>query len=290
MTDIQKFKSQCLEYLHRKLRREVAVITSSPKSHQNKAKDVNKQVSQHRKILESRISKNLSAAKQQEQLIVLQYCISVVSLEYRHAVWPYEYMAFSRRVGELWERFCISAWDIPTRKNLVRTKPPAFEKVFEKVNKDLLKINGGENQEAINKIFADLKDMIGDINMIEDEVCTLDDVLHVIDFKSGFGSNEKGNMLRLRTVGKAYRLWNPDTRLLFLVRQEKNNNYLEVIKKEGLWEVHCGPEAYTQIDEITGANMNYIRKEVVNFEPDLSQKFWTDLSSHLSDLSDYLRW
>ncbi|WP_216354012.1 hypothetical protein, partial [Klebsiella pneumoniae] len=43
--------------------------------------------------------------------MLLQYCYSVMSFEYRNVVWPYEYMAFSRRNGELWERFCKAAWD-----------------------------------------------------------------------------------------------------------------------------------------------------------------------------------
>ena len=61
--------------------------------------------------------------------MVVQYCYSVASLEYRHRVWPYEYMAFSRRVGELWEQFCSAAWDFPTKPNVVRIDAPNFSDV-----------------------------------------------------------------------------------------------------------------------------------------------------------------
>ena len=37
---------------------------------------------------------------------MITYACYVVMLESRNEVWPYDYMAFSRRVGELWEPFC----------------------------------------------------------------------------------------------------------------------------------------------------------------------------------------
>ena len=119
---------------------------------------------------------------------------------------------------------------------------------------------------------------------------TLDGTPHIIDFKSGFGSNEKGNTLRLQTVGHAYKLWNPDTKLLLLVRQEQNNNYLNVIKRSGLWDVRCGDEAYAAIDELTSSNVQALRSQVIDFQSDLSDEFWNDLSSHLSDMASYLQW
>ena len=199
-------------------------------------------------------------------------------------------MALSRRVGELWERFCSSAWDTPSKPNLQRIQPPSFDSIRDSITTALLDAAQISHKDKVSKIIADLCDVIGEINMAEDEVFTVGSTPFVIDFKSGFGSNEKGNMLRLRSVGKAYRLWNPNAQLLFLVRQEQNNNYLDVIRREGLWEVHCGADAYAKIDKITGSNMNFIREHIVDFESDLSGKLWKDLSSHLSDLKGYLRW
>jgi len=171
-----------------------------------------------------------------------------------------------------------------------RIKSPKFVDVIKEIEKTLIGYVSSEYFDKAQKIIDDMGDLIGEINMVEDEMFKVGDIPHIIDFKSGFGSNEKGNMLRLRTVGKAYRLWNPQTVLLFLVRQDQNNNYLEVIKRDNMWEVHCGGNAYKKIEDITGAPMNDIRENVIDFENDLSKKFWTDLSGNLSDLSGYLKW
>ncbi len=283
-------KQSFLDYFHSQLPPQVEKISSSGESHQNKAKRVNKLISDHRDFLAAKIDTAATATTRQEQLIILQYSVSVVSLEYRHAVWPYEYMALSRRVGELWERFCSAAWDIPSRQKVERISPPNFPDVLAEIEASLLDYSQSAKRESTAGILENLRDLIGEINMVEDEVFSVDSNPHVIDFKSGFGSNEKGNMLRLRTVGKAYKLWNPDTELLFLVRQEQNNNYLNVIKREGLWSVHCGQDAYDKIEELTGAQMNKIRDQVISFEDDLSAQFWNDLNDHLSDLSGYLKW
>ena len=37
--------------------------------------------------------------------LLLMHCTNVVMLESRNDVWPYDYMAFSRRIGEFWEPF-----------------------------------------------------------------------------------------------------------------------------------------------------------------------------------------
>ena len=283
-------KQSYLDYFHDKLPPHVDAISASGETHQNKAKRVNKLISDHRDFLVSQIDESAAATLRQEKLIILQYAVSVVSLEYRHAVWPYEYMALSRRVGELWERFCSAAWDIPSRQNVQRISPPNFTEVLAEIEASLLEYSQFEKRPSTENILENLRDLIGEINMVEDEVFSVESSPHVIDFKSGFGSNEKGNMLRLRTVGKAYKLWNPATELLFLVRQEQNNNYLSVIKREGLWSVHCGQDAYDKIEELTGAQMNKIRDQVISFEDDLSGQFWDDLNDHLSDLSGYLKW
>lgn len=89
-----------------------------------------------------------------------------------------------------------------------------------------------------------LFEIVGEINMKEDEVFRKADIPYVIDFKSGFGSNEKGNMLRLLTVGRAYHIWDHRTKLMLLVRQDENNNYLKVLRRSNLWEVYTGADTY----------------------------------------------
>ena len=215
----------------------------------------------------------------------------MASLEYRHRVWPYEYMALSRRVGELWERFCSAAWDSPSKPDVARMEPPNFAEVEMSIRGRLARQEmNDEARKDVDAAFDVLFELVGEISMKEDEVFTVSGVPHVIDFKSGFGSNEKGNTLRLLTVGRTYKLWNPGTKLFFLVRQEANNNYLNVIQRSGLWDVRCGTAAYQSIDDLTGAEITSIRDNIVNFERDLSPEFWHYLSTHLSDLRAYLRW
>jgi hypothetical protein len=189
----------------------------------------------------------------------------------------------------LWEAFCSAAWDYPSRANVTRIPAPNFGTVRATLS-TRIKNNVGthEKKEEIIQDVDTLFEIIGLINMREDEVFSVDGVPHVIDFKSGFGSNEKGNMLRLQTVGRAYRIWNKHTRLLLLVRQEENNNYLNVLRRIGLWEVHTGTEAYKKISEFTGADMQTIRDRVIDWQSDLSKELYDYLSKTV--LAGYLIW
>lgn len=291
MIDLQNYKNSVLESYKNNIFDDVHRIRGFDITHQKKAKEVNKLIADHHGILREKAISDFDKDSTQQAFLVLQYCTSVVSLEYRHLVWRYEYMALSRRVGELWERFCCSAWDAPSKEGVERIEAPSFDKVSEELLKKIATYlpPDFDNSDFFKDIDT-LFELIGEINMKEDEMFTVDGIPHIIDFKSGFGSNEKGNTLRLQTVGRAYKLWNEDTKLLFLVRQEENNNYLNVIKRSALWDVRCGVEAYETIDEITGSNISLIRDEIIDFRHDLSEDFWKELSSHLSDLTGYLNW
>lgn len=289
---LASLKDDFLAVYRKKAASAVKAIAAGDNAHQAKAKEVNALVNQIHEELKAGIAASRATTQDiQQQLLVLQYCTSVASLEYRHQVWPYEYMALSRRVGELWERFCCAAWDFPSRPAVTRMEPPNFAEVEKSIRDRLThhKIDD-EARKDIDAAFDVLFELVGEISMKEDEVFTVAGVPHVIDFKSGFGSNEKGNTLRLLTVGRTYKLWNPSTQLFFLVRQEANNNYLNVIRRSGLWDVRCGAAAYQTIDDLTGANITSIRNNIVNFERDLSAEFWHYLSTHLSDLRVYLHW
>ena len=288
--NISKLKNDLFQDYHDNLAAPVRIISDLDESHQNKAKKVNKLISEIQDKLVNRMTITGDIKQKQQALLIIQYCTSVISLEYRHMVWPYEYMALSRRVGELWERFCRAAWDQPSRANVCRMKAPSFLSVGNSLRQRLESSLIEASKEAALPDIETLFKLVGEINMKEDEMFFLDGIPHIIDFKSGFGSNEKGNMLRLQTVGHAYKLWNPDTVLMLLVRQEQNNNYLKVLKDSGLWKVSCGDAAYAKIDELTGSNIQTLRGSIIDFQSDLSDRFWNDLSSQLSDLTSYLRW
>ena len=255
---------------------------------QERAKKINSQVNS---ILASIRHKIALHSEKQIANLVLQYCYSVISIEYRHRVWPYEYMAFSRRIGELWEGFCSAAWDFPARSDLERITAPDFIDVRDAIFKRI-QDNIGEhaNREEIITDINTLLEIIGEVNMSEDEVFMLANVPHVVDFKSGFGSNEKGNMLRLKTVGQAYKLWNHNTELLLIVRQSVNNNYLNVLKRTSLWSVYTGDEAYSKIYSLTGADINRVRTQAINWLEDLPPDIIQYFKRQPTDLTSYLTW
>lgn len=62
------------------------------------------------------------------EILMATYASYIVMLEYRNKVWPYEYMAFARRIGELWEPFCKIPFEYPV-KPLKLIDAPDFNKV-----------------------------------------------------------------------------------------------------------------------------------------------------------------
>ncbi|EKB53611.1 hypothetical protein [Falseniella ignava] len=86
-------------------------------------------------------------------LMLIYYVSYIVMLEYRHKCWPYEYMAFSRRIGELWEPFCKLPFQY-SKKDLEEYKPKTFAYVKNEINENFLeyidKLNISEDVEKSN--------------------------------------------------------------------------------------------------------------------------------------------
>jgi len=283
-------KNLILEDLHARLTPNVKRIAALALPHQQKAQQVNALINEQRNRLVDKLAQ-LPEAQRGTAALVVQYCCTVISLEYRHKVWPYEYMSFSRRIGELWEAFCSTAWTYPADKTIIRTTAPTFSYVRQKLLNRIAENLGNHNKSAeVMTDVATLFEMVGNINMHADEVFKKGKIPHVIDFKSGFGSNEKGNMLRLMMVGRAYKIWDHRTELMLLVRQEENNNYLRVLRRSGLWQVYTGRDTYQKIEEITGADIQSVRNEVIDWPTDLSASFYRYLQNQAADLTSYLTW
>jgi hypothetical protein len=283
-------KAKVLAELHAHLTPAIDEVAQLGLKHQQKAQRANALVNEQRTRLIQTIQE-LPEAERGTAALIVQYCCTVVGLEYRHRVWPYEYMTFSRRIGELWEAFCRTAWSYPVDPMVARMDAPNFADVrnalLERITNNL-----GTHDRA-KEVMADVStlfEIVGDVNMREDEVFRKDDVPHVIDFKSGFGSNEKGNTLRLLTVGRAYKIWDHRTKLMLLVRQDENANYLKVLLRLKLWEVYTGADTYSKIEEITGTNIQSVKNDVINWEDDLSREFYTYLKNQPTDLTSYLQW
>ena len=90
------------------------------------------------KILEQK-SKKESWSPQAilEGVLMITYANYVVMLEAKNDVWPYEYMAFTRRIGELWEPFCLLCWEYPLNDKLNYFVPPLFKDVKKKLTKEI---------------------------------------------------------------------------------------------------------------------------------------------------------
>lgn len=284
-----QLKNEIFDYFHLNLAQTVKNIQIQSIQFKQKSILINREVEHLKNNLSIILVSNNPHLNRSKLLMLLQYCYSVISFEYRNIVWPYEYMAFSRRNGELWERFCKTAWDNSNLPTLYRIEAPQFNDVRNNFrNRIISYTNKNPYQQHIINDVDSVFELVGDINMIEDEMFSLNGINHIIDFKSGFGSNEKGNTLRLIAVGRAYKHWDNKTNLLFLVRQNENNNYLNTIRRSGLWDVHCGDDAYNKIDEFTNAGICEIRREAIDFRNDLSPNFWRYLENN--NLSHYLEW
>lgn len=219
-------------------------------------------------------------------------------IEFRNRAWPYEYMAFSRRIGELWEPFCKLCFDYPVRSDVELYQAPLFSEVKEQLHEELrVYINGLEigNDEKAN--LLDYYDKVwslvtsGEIKLELDLHFKIGDQKYNIDFKSGFQSNEKGNTNRLLLVASIYKniVGGEDNCMLFVRANESDNNhYLQTLKKSGIWEVFCGSETYEQIAIYSGFDLATWIKENIDWSCDLSDETTQYFREH--DLEKYLTW
>lgn len=228
--------------------------------------------------------------------LMITYATYVAMLEYRNSVWPYEYMAFSRRIGELWEPFCKLCFQFPLT-DIRLFVPPLFSDVKTNMTKeiedyiDALSITDDQKTELkryYNKVWSLVTS--GEIKLELD--CHFRDGEHRynIDFKSGFGSNEKGNTNRLLLVATIYNNLEQNYRCILLVRsaEDLNNNYFQTLKNSGIWEAYCGTESYAKIQEYTGFNIGEWITSNVAWETDLDDEFLEHLQAN--DLMQYLVW
>lgn len=250
------------------------------------------------KILEQKSKKEIWSSKTiLEGALMITYTSYVVMLEARNNVWQYEYMAFARRIGELWEPFCFLCWKYPLNDNLNYFIPPLFSDVKKKLTKeirdfiDALKISKKEKTELQNyyqKVWTLVTS--GEVKLELDLHFEQGNNKFVIDFKSGFSSNEKGNTNRLLLVATIYKILEEKYRCLIFVRssEEKNNNYLQTLKKSHLWDVYCGAQTYGKIKEFTGFDLGKWMKQHVQWEKDFDETMYSHLIEN--GLIQYLEW
>jgi hypothetical protein len=229
-----------------------------------------------------------------ESVLMVTYCNYVVMLEVRHSVWPYEYMAFSRRIGELWEPFCKLAFEYPIN-DLELFVPPLFADVKKQLADEIedyingLNLSEEEKEQLIkyyNKVWSLV--MSGEIQLELDLHFIFEGKKYVVDFKSGFGSNEKGNTNRLLLVASIYQNLEDNYEPLIFVRAAENNNYFNTLKNSGIWNAFSGSETYDELYKYSGFDIRSWINQNVNWAEDLDDDFVTHLESN--DLTQYLTW
>ena len=100
----------------------------------------------------------------------------------------------------------------------------------------------------------------------------MDNQKFVVDFKSGFGSNEKGNTNRLLLVASIYNNLEENYRCLIFVRAESNNNYFQTLKNSGVWNAYSGSEAYDEMHKYTGYDIKKWIVDNVNWKGRFRQR------------------
>jgi len=215
-------------------------------------------------------------------------------LEVRHSVWSYEYMAFSRRIGELWEPFCKLTFEHPIN-DLELFVPPLFAGV-KKILADEIEeyINGlnlaDEEKEQLIKYYDKVWRlvMLGEIQLELDLHFIFEGKKYVVDFKSGFGSNEKGNTNRLLLVASIYDNLEDNYEPLIFVRSAENNNYFNTLQNSGIWNAFSGEDTYVELHRYSGYDIKTWINENINWTEDLNDEFVTHLEEN--NLLQYLTW
>lgn len=283
-------KDELLRYYRENI---AEVIDSALKLEKNsdRSSKVNKKMLD---LLNSKIKVKDTESITLEHVLMAHYTYYVVMLESRNIVWNYDYMSFSRRIGELWEPFCKLAFEYSINEIDFYT-PIKYEEyrsdLSTRVNKfiDSLSIAHEENiklKEYLSTIWG-LSES-GAINLEEDLHFTKDSKNYVVDFKSGFSSNEKGNVNRLLQVAKIYSTINHDCMIFVRQKEEDNNHYLQTLKKSPHWKVYCADDTYSKILDITGVDLKSWMSENMCWLDDITSEFKEYLENN--NLSQYLTW
>jgi len=231
-------------------------------------------------------------------ILLISHCTNVVMVESRNSMWAYDYMAFSRRIGELWEPFCNDCFEYPVRKDVSLFVPPLFEDVRKRLSKEIKDFIGSlplnpEQKTSLLRYYDQVWSLVtsGEIQLALDLHFAIDKTRYVVDFKSGFGSNEKGNVNRLLLVASVYKNIEPeDYHCLLLVRsaEDENNNYLQTLKNSDLWEVYCGKDAYSKVKEYSGFDVKDWIDKNISWANDLDEETRAYLEKE--GIFKYLTW
>lgn len=292
-------KSKWIAFFTQQVATEKEKICSRYKNYKDQASAINQFINDiHDNSIRSlkAHSNELTQSELLDEILIITYASYIVMLDARNSVWPYEYMAFARRIGELWEPFCKLPFEYPIKK-LTIISPPDFNKVQDTIKKDAtnyidsLKLDQ-ETKDELKRHYAIPWTMVdsGGIKLGLDLHFEQDGIHYNCDFKSGFSSNEKGNTNRLLLVASIYNSLGEIEKTILFVRQpeDDNNHYLQTLKNSPYWDVYCANDGYAAMKRFTGFDMREWLDNNVDWENDIS----SELREHLekNDLLRYLTW
>jgi hypothetical protein len=246
-------------------------------------------------LLETARRENWTNVEILECVLMITYTNDVVMLETRNSVWEYDYMAFSRRVGELWEPFCKLCFQYPIN-DIQLFIPPLFSEVKTDLTNEIETYIDGlnitpEEKLQLRKYYDKVWNLVtsGEIQLECDLHFTDGQTKYVVDFKSGFGSNEKGNTNRLLLVGSIYQnIEDVDYKCLIFVRSTDNNHYLQTLQNSGVWETSCGNDTYVKIFHYAGYDIHQWISNNINWMADFSPVMRDSVTNN--NLENYLIW
>ncbi len=245
-------------------------------------------------LLQTAANEQWTNREKLESILMITYTNYVVMLESRNDVWLYEYMTFSRRIGELWEPFCKLCFAYPIN-NLSLFIPPLFSEVKQKLSDEIgdyiekLAISKEEKEQLI-KYYDKAWGLVtsGEIRLELDLHFIYNNQKFVVDFKSGFGSNEKGNTNRLLLVASIYQNLEENYKCMIFVRAVDNNHYFMTLKNSKIWDAFSGEAAYNQMTTFTGFDIKKWIDLNVNWASDFKAETMSFLKQN--NLDQYLIW
>jgi hypothetical protein len=264
-----------------------------------------------------------------ESLLMISYCNIIVMLESRNSVREYEYMDFSRRIGELyycqlrfpvsssvyplgkrthvshyrvfsiglgiWDSFCKLCFEHPVRNDISLFVPPLFSEVRRQLTCEIIQyidsLHLTDQEKNELKLYYDKVwglVISGEVKLELDLHFIKNSNRYVVDFKSGFGSNEKGNLNRLLLVGSIYKILADEYHCLLFVRSDENNSYFNTLKNSGIWESYCGNDTYQKIHEFSGYDLKTWIRNNIDWYNDISPQ--TVSAFQKNNLMQYLSW
>jgi hypothetical protein len=304
--NLYKQKNKILGYLKNEAKKsynKIITIHGKKSDYKQRADKINKAIIDTRQdiisiILEKSTAESWSNDEILNNILQVTYCSYITMIEYRNIAWPYDYMTFSRRIGELWEPFCKNCFEFPVRNDIELIKPPLFLDVKKKLQQEIkhyierLNLTAPETDQLIDyydKVWGLLTS--GEINLELDLHFRVNNKDYHVDFKSGFQSNEKGNTNRLLLVASIYKNIigkNNECFLFVRAQEEDNNQYLKTLKNSGRWNVYCGRETYDQIKTYSGFDLAAWIDLNIKWQEDLDKKTLAYFDQ--KDLVKYLSW